>query len=110
MFSKDGASGGGAAMFAAALKMIGLQPEVITQLSQGLLMDLKRVTGLQEENLARQEFILRSLPPPAGMDEARTAWDAYLAVRRAEHDRQLAAAGLNNGSGGNPDPGAGPGN
>lgn len=98
MFAKDG-GGGGAHMFAAALKMLGLQPEVIEKLSHGLLVDLKRVAGLQEENLARQEFILRCMKAPEGID-APDAWSAYLAVRRAEHDRQLVAAGYN-GSGGN---------
>lgn len=104
MFSKGDGASGSAHMFAAALKMIGIQPEVIEQLSKGLLTDLKTVAGFQAEQLARAEFILRCLPPPQSMDECKSAWEAYLAVRRAEHERAFGSDG--DGSGNRPAIGA----
>lgn len=85
MFSKmgrdEGASGPGL-MFASALKMMGLNPEIIEAISKGLLMDLKTVVGQQAEILARLEYTLKCSEAldPAFSD----AWLEYLETRRRE--------------------------
>lgn len=94
MFSKDGhgQTSGAGMMFAAMLKPLGLNPEVIEALSRGLLTDLKaivantnRLVGLQEETIARLEFVMRYTPALEGDTENKDCWEAYLAYRRSEH-------------------------
>ena len=84
MFSKSDAPSGGAHMFAAALKMLGVKPEDIQKLSTGLLQDLHIVAGVQAEILARLEFILKSTPSAEGSEHS-TAWGEYLEERRKEY-------------------------
>lgn len=96
MFSKDRQEGGGPSiMFASALKMMGLKPEIVEAISHGLLHNLGMVVSQQAELLARQEYFMRR----AGI------WDDYLAERASNGGRTL---GDSRNDGG-PDLGAGAG-
>lgn len=79
-----GAMSGAAMLLSTMLKPLGLNPEVIEQLSLGLLRDLKQTVKLQEENLARLEFLMRYTPALEGDPENLTCWEAYLVQRRKE--------------------------
>lgn len=110
------APSGGAHMFGAALKMIGLEPGVIEQLSHSLLVDIKAIArnqdtiaGHQAELLARLEHLMRCTP---ALDEAaqESAWGEYLFLRRKEFEGQIALlkkeADHNAGTGNHSDGGA----
>lgn len=88
MFSKPNghadAPSGPSLMLASALRMLGITPEEINQLSTGLLVNLRTVANTQPEILARLEFLLKCTLPPEG-DAHATAWEAYLTERRKEY-------------------------
>lgn len=112
MGGAEGVSGGGM-MFASALKMLGVDPAQIEGISKGLLFDLKDVAqqlktvqGFQAEQLARQEFTLRTTEASPG-SEHPNAWVEYVEWRRKElagHDGTI--GGPANG-GGHSDPAPG---
>lgn len=89
---------GQARMFASAVKMIGLDPQVIEGISKGLLHDLKMVVGQQAELLARQEHMLRCTE--ALDSKYPSAWEEYLERRRAEWQAAQLGGGHPNGTGG----------
>lgn len=74
MFSKDRQQqgGGGAMMMASALKMMGLNPEIVEAISKGLF---SMMTQQIPETLARQEYMMRRMG----------IWDDYLAAKAANH-------------------------
>lgn len=69
-------------MMASALKMMGLEPDVVEKISQGLLVNLTLVVQQQRETMDRLEWVLRT---SAALDESRfpSAWDEYL-TKKAE--------------------------